>query len=182
MFIFLLFAGKEVYFSDDANKNIAYGIVAENAYVFGCDNVLKNTPTNVSYSLEETDFLKLKKRIVAGDLFVGLEKEVNTLSKLQQFLLNGLISAEKIKQKDVNGFNKFIINAYLLMAKLSVFECENACYEIIRALADCDDKLAQEHATILLLKQRDIDNKYIHLYLLLYKKYADTLKEVFLMQ
>ena len=63
-FILLAIWGvKEVYFSGDSNKDIAYSIFKECAYVNGCDSVFEiPSPQGVNSNFTPTQFYKLKRQ------------------------------------------------------------------------------------------------------------------------
>lgn len=170
-FIFLASWGvREVYFSKDSNRDIAYTIIAEQAYVF---DVLDKDNVNNFHDFNPTRFIELKKKILISDYDIkDVKQQIKVLDKNEQMLIFALVAIDSIKQGKTKEFNDFILKSYMTMLTLPLIERDLYVYEIIRGLANIDNKLAQEYAVLFLLKQRNSSDKYLHLCSLLYNKHA----------
>lgn len=160
-FIFLASWGvREVYFSKDSNRDIAYTIIAEQAYVF---DVLDKDNVNNFHDFNPTRFIELKKKILISDYDIkDVKQQIKVLDKNEQMLIFALVAIDSIKQGKTKEFNDFILKSYMTMLTLPLIERDLYVYEIIRGLANIDNKLAQEYAVLFLLKQRNSSDKYLH--------------------
>lgn len=157
--------GYEIYLKNDPNYEFAQRILLEELYV-------KGGKVDLDKIAQDLPYLELKRKLLSGEHNPSFDTEVKKLSSSQKLLLNGLIAIRYLNKGNCEKFNNYIIKSYIEMLSAPVEQRDRFVYELVGYLANNTDKLSQEYAVMFLLKQRYSTDKFVHLYLLLNKKYS----------